>query len=661
MSNTQSQSPKGFRPIKVRLGDLGLAPENLRYEEPADDGIDQLAETLLAAGVLIPIIVRAGRKNEEPFMALDGRRRRMGLLRLKERGSITEDYVIDCLLAGDKQAQAAAVILPNSERAPVHIADVITAIGKLRKARLDTGAIARALGYAEIEVKRLEALANVDPTVIQALKQGRINLRQARLFARLPSHEKQAEIAQSALDGYFHDYQLRSLIDGDRVTIEDARLRLVGIDRYLAAGGRVETDLFAEMPDALLDVELLQTLWRGRVEPVVEHFKAQGFVVFVGPEGALQAPDGFDRLPYVYGRELSEDVALRLSDARSALDDLAERFADLDPASDEGVAALVAIFDAERAVAALPLRGAELSAVVVVPSPAKGVEVRFFSAPLPADPGDCVVDASNEVGLTDPGHYPTRDEINVPRTRVDLAGAGHVLHETRTDVATRGLIRDLADHPAAAQIVLLSQLFKAIALTGHGGPDASAAAITATVYRRTGSPDIPSLDGEVRSRLEARRQAYKASGLRPMGYVQSLDVADRNSLMAELVAMTLNVREARTTQIRHAARAEAIEIATLCQSDLAAHWTPDEAYLAVHSKKQLLALLSEMGVDAGEAGDLKKDALVKRVAEEAAHRVWAPTVLSWKSPVETVQDDDEANAVRGDEDFEDDDPDELAA
>ena len=76
MSDTQTAAvapPTPMAAIKVRLGDLGLAPENLRFKEPADDGVPQLAETILAAGVVIPPIVRAGRKGEAPFMALDGR------------------------------------------------------------------------------------------------------------------------------------------------------------------------------------------------------------------------------------------------------------------------------------------------------------------------------------------------------------------------------------------------------------------------------------------------------------------------------------------------------------------------------------------------------------------------------------------------------------
>jgi len=250
--------------VTVRLADLGLARENLRYAEPADEDVSQLADTLLAAGVIMPPIVRPGRKDEQPFMALDGRRRRMGLLLLQDRGAIDGDYAIECLLAETKAQQAAAILLPNVEHAPSHIADVIIAIGKLRKARMNTGAISRALGYGELEIKRLEALAGVDPLVLKALRQGRLTLKQVRLVARLPDRSRQKEFAQAGLDGYLQDYQLRSVVETDRVTVEDARFVLVGMDRYVAAGGRVSSDLFGELPDALLDPEVLQTAWRAR-------------------------------------------------------------------------------------------------------------------------------------------------------------------------------------------------------------------------------------------------------------------------------------------------------------------------------------------------------------------------------------------------------------
>jgi ParB family transcriptional regulator, chromosome partitioning protein len=284
MTATQSQAPKGQGPdakgpedqgpepmaeVVVRLGDLGLAPENLRFKEPADEAIPQMADTMTAAGVIVPPIVRPGRDGEEPFMVLDGRRRRFGLLFRRDRGEIDDDHPVTCKLAVTAAQQTAAIILPNAEVAPIHVADVIRAIGKLRRAKMATCAIAKALGYPEIDIKRLEALAGVHPKVLEALREGHLTLKQVRLFARLKDKAQQAEIAEEAMEGYFEDYHLRQLVDEHRGSTKDDRFVLVGMDRYLAAGGRVASDLFGELPDSLLDPDVLQAQWKARVQPII--------------------------------------------------------------------------------------------------------------------------------------------------------------------------------------------------------------------------------------------------------------------------------------------------------------------------------------------------------------------------------------------------------
>jgi ParB family chromosome partitioning protein len=221
---------------------------------------------------------------------------------------------------------------------------------------------------------------------------------------------------------------------------------------------------------------------------------------------------------------------------------------------------------------------------------------------------------------------------------VEVEGSSHVFHETRTDVATRGLIRDLADDPSAALTVLVAQLFKQLALQSSGDLQGSALQIAATRYSRGTMPPIAALDGEVKARLDARRAAYKASGLRPITWARTLPHGEKMALLAELTALSLNLREPRTSMIRHGARAEAAEIAALCGADISAHWTPDQPYLGVHSKKQLFALLDEMK-------GLKKDHLVDFVAEAAAERSWAPAALSWDRVADVEAAEDEGGAV----------------
>ncbi|WP_062098376.1 ParB/RepB/Spo0J family partition protein [Caulobacter sp. CCH5-E12] len=650
--------------IRIPLSDLGLAPENLRFDEPADDGIDQLADTIAAAGVIIPPIVRAGRNNEQAYMALDGRRRRMALLTLVERGVIDQTYGVDCILACGKAAQAAAIVLPNAETAPVHIASIITAIGNLRKAKMDTAFIAASLGYSELEIKRLEALAGVHPTVLSALRQGRLTLKQVRSFARIPDKKQQAQLAQSALDGHFQDYQLRNIVETGRVTKEDHRFSLVGEARYLAAGGRLDIDLFGELPDRVLDPDILDQVWRERVGPLVAKMQERGLTVFVGPDAGYRAPDDFESLPYVIHATLPEALRSARLEARDAVDEKLATLRDVGLAADGALEAIDEVLVARQAHAAVALGKLTLGAVLLSPNSERGVDATFYTHPEPEEDETIEDEADEDDGDRSVfGRTPTVVDLVTPKAVVAVEGVGHSLHEVRTDLATRGLIRDLADNPGAALTALVAQLFKLLALTTHTYHDESALAVSATKYSRGGATPHPALDGEVRARLAARREAYLASGLRPIGFVDGLPHGEKMALLAELVAISLNVREARTSLVRHAARAEAGEIAALCDADLSVHWTPDQAFLAAHSKAQLTAMLAEMQVEDPRAATLKKDELVTFVAEAAAERQWVPAALAWSAKVEPdeVGEAGAAEAPADESDGQEADPPESAA
>jgi ParB family chromosome partitioning protein len=645
MTDVVASTPAATQ-VHVPLQDLALAPENIRFKTPADEGVPQLAETIAAANIVIPLAVRPGRKGEKPFMVLDGRRRLFALQMLLETGRLAADFPVKCELFETREAQAAAAMLTNVERAPVHMADVIEAIGKMRRKKMDTAAIAGALGYEELEIKRLEALAHVHGDVLKAYRKGNLSLKQVRLFARLPDRKTQGELAATALDGYFHEYQLHHALAADRVTSEDDRFALVGLDRYTAAGGRVETDLFGEMPERLLDPEILQELWRARIQPLVEAFKAEDLAVFVGRDAGYRAPEGFEALPYVYPGDLDAETKAALADARRAAAEAAGALNGEDLTADAASAKILTLLQAKSAVAAAPLKRQRLGAVLLAPDGTLGVRAEFYGAPLAIEDGEEIVEEDAD---DDQVGSPYAPDIATPAVHVELDGAGHALHETRTDVATRGLIRDLADNPGAALVALVAQLFKHLALHGPVLQGESALAISATAYRRGQMPAISTLDGEVRARLDQRRADYLASGVRPIAWVEGLPHGERMALLAELVAITVNVREERTTSLRRAARAEAAEIAELCGADIAAHWTPDADYLATHPKKQLLSLLDEMGVDDPRVKTLKKEELVAFVAEAAAERQWAPSALSWTAgpPVQGDRAADELGGAEG--------------
>lgn len=80
--------------FRVRLDLLDIAPENLWAKDPADPGIPELADTIAAADLLYPLLVRPGCKGEAAYMPLDGRRRLLALRRLVEDGRAGLDRLV---------------------------------------------------------------------------------------------------------------------------------------------------------------------------------------------------------------------------------------------------------------------------------------------------------------------------------------------------------------------------------------------------------------------------------------------------------------------------------------------------------------------------------------------------------------------------------------
>jgi ParB family chromosome partitioning protein len=214
-----------------------------------------------------------------------------------------------------------------------------------------------------------------------------------------------------------------------------------------------------------------------------------------------------------------------------------------------------------------------------------------------------------------------------------------------TDIATRGLIRELADSPQVALTLLIAQLFKTVVLKGFDIDNTSLLQIKGAEYTRSRVERIATLDGEVADRLKARHAAYVASGLRPIPWVETLAYGERMAFLAELTALSLNGREERTDAIRQAARAEAREVAELLDADISRHWAADEDYLACHSKKQLMALLADMAIEDPRTAAFKKAELVTFVAEACAERRYAPAALKWTSDPEAITADETAAPV----------------
>lgn len=197
------------------------------------------------------------------------------------------------------------------------------------------------------------------------------------------------------------------------------------MDRYTAAGGRVESDLFAEMADRLLDPDKLHDAWRARVEPFVEAFKQAGLAAYIGRDKGFRAPEGFETLPYVYGPDLAEEVREKLAAAKRRFGAAAGALSEEDLTAEDVAAKIFPVLQAKMEVAAAPLKRLAVRAVILAPDAALGVTAEFFGAPVPEDQLPAVDDEQVE-DEDEPGPVGGRGrhvaDVEVPRADVDVAG-----------------------------------------------------------------------------------------------------------------------------------------------------------------------------------------------------------------------------------------------
>ncbi|KAK0359386.1 hypothetical protein LTR94_031528, partial [Friedmanniomyces endolithicus] len=133
--------------------------------------------------------------------------------------------------------------------------------------------------------------------------------------------------------------------------------------------------------------------------------------------------------------------------------------------------------------------GQRLATVLVLrPSLRTGVEIDCYG-PVEAevDPAGSADDAADVVDAATeaPGRPAARSAYAPPRAEApapEIEGVSHVLHATRMDTATRGLIRALAEKPSVALTVLIARLFASLAVWPPVSRGEAALAISASAF-----------------------------------------------------------------------------------------------------------------------------------------------------------------------------------
>jgi ParB family chromosome partitioning protein len=287
----------------IPLNKLVPSTRNVRRQsDPAADA--ELKADIEARGLLQNLIVTAAKKPRGRFAVEGGGRRLAALLALAAEDKLPDDFPVPCLVLDDIGTNAAeASLAENFQRLALNPADECLAFQHFIEKGSDVAGVARRFGLTVRFVEGRLRLAALAPVVFDALASGEITLDIAKAYATTPDQERQAYVFEQMATSYkgAHPDSIRRMMTQTTVAASDPRARFVGEDAYVAAGGRVERDLFADdQSTRWLDIALLERLATEKLEAAAAQAAAESGLGWVRPSLDLhlgwQQTEGLQRI-----------------------------------------------------------------------------------------------------------------------------------------------------------------------------------------------------------------------------------------------------------------------------------------------------------------------------------------------------------------------------
>jgi ParB family chromosome partitioning protein len=265
--------------VYLPLNKLDFDSDNVRKR--GGENVDALkalilSQDLLQNLVVCPQLTKRGKPTGK-FGVIAGGRRLRALRALAEEGKIAADKEILCLIKPRDQATLTSAA-ENSGREAMTGPDTIIAFAKMVRDGKGVEELSLAFGISEITVRRRLKLANVSPRLFDLYAQEQISLDQLMGLAVIDDHERQEAVWEGASEYHRGAAQLKRAALGQAVSAASDRLaRFVGVDGYVAAGGQLLADLFADDdPGHMTNPDLLARLANEKLGQEREQLLATG-------------------------------------------------------------------------------------------------------------------------------------------------------------------------------------------------------------------------------------------------------------------------------------------------------------------------------------------------------------------------------------------------
>jgi ParB family chromosome partitioning protein len=242
-----------------------------------------------------------------------GGRRLAAFRRLAKRKVLTKDHEIPCHVLDGEDAREIS-LAENTVRLAMHPADQFIAFQGLIKAGKGVEDIAARFGVAAAAVRQRLKLASVSPVLIGIYRDDQMSLDQLMAFTVSDDHAAQEPAWFEQPDYRREPTDIRVILTAAQVEAGDRRVRLVGLDTYLAAGGGINRDLFQPGHEGYLtDPTLLDRLVAEKLDDVAAAVRAEGWTwVEIMPRRDYAVLNSFWRVypepqPLPEGRQLERD------------------------------------------------------------------------------------------------------------------------------------------------------------------------------------------------------------------------------------------------------------------------------------------------------------------------------------------------------------------
>lgn len=326
----------------IPLDRLMLSAINVRKTDRAAD-IAALAESIAVHGLKQNLVVvpahfstgdpapahmdgepaKSGGKHvwADKFEVIAGGRRFQAMQLLVEQDRLAADHPVPCRLEAREEATDTSLI-ENIERVTMNPADELDAYRAIvarhsptpdapDAATIET--VARRFGKTAKYVTGRLRLAALAPDILEALRVGQITLDSAKAYASVEDHALQLKVfaAQNKSTWKSHDpAAVRGALREVTLSVNDGLVKFVGVEAYVAAGGRIEAEMFMGSwgdQQRVVDVKLIEQLAKDKAAPMVapqakkDGFKEGLLAVGVGTSARWpKSPEGMERYDGYY-------------------------------------------------------------------------------------------------------------------------------------------------------------------------------------------------------------------------------------------------------------------------------------------------------------------------------------------------------------------------